>query len=190
MSVRPIRPVPVLFLLLLAFPPTEAAAQKQPAAQAVPDATIEIARAAVDWVRDEHFVQPPATPRLDTFRVERDAIAIVEPADDHGYLGSWHAASRHARAVARAMGVPFDQHEAFLDCARPAPSALRTCSFRRGIESFFRFEDLRLEGDEAQIVVAWSFIVDQELTTHRYTLRVERTSRCWTVQAVLLRELY
>jgi len=190
MSVQPIRPVPVLFILLLASPLTAASGQKQSADRAVSEATIEVARAAVDWVRDEHFVQPPATPRLDTFRVDRDAIGIAEPADDHGYPGSWHSAHNHAKAVAQAMGVPFDHYEAFLDCTTPVPPALRTCSFRRGIESVFRFRDLRVESDEAQIVVTWSFIVNRDPATHRYTLRVERTNGSWAVQEVLRRELY
>lgn len=184
----------LMFLLLFSGPFNDAfvaTAQDTSAVDAVPHEKIEIARAAIDWVRDNHFVQPPPpqAPEVDTFRIDRNAIAIVEPGDEPGYRGGPKKARAHAKAVARAMGVPFDNYETFLNCTDPGPRKLRKCSFRKGIESYFSFEDLKMDGDEAQIEVVWSFIINREKATHRYTLRIERTGGTWAVQEVLRRVL-
>jgi len=178
-----------LAVFLVACPPLNKSHPATAQDRSGPDERIKVARVAIDWVREEHFVQPPPTPELDTFRIDRNAVAIVEPGGDAGYAGGRPDARTHAKATARAMGVPFDTREAFLNCTDPEPRTLRKCSFRRGVESLFRFEDLTVEGDDAQIQVAWSFIMDQDLTTHRYTLRLKRASDGWTVQEVLRREL-
>lgn len=87
------------------------------------------------------------------------------------------------------MDVPFDNYETFLNCTDPAPRKLRKCSFRKGIESIFSFEDLKMDDDEAQIEVVWRFIINRDLTQHRYTLQIERSGGTWAVQEVLRREL-
>jgi len=178
-----------LAVFLVACPPLNKSHPATAQDRSGPDERIKVARAAIDWIRKEHFVQSPPTPELDTFRIDRDAIAIVEPDDDAGYPGGRQDARAHAKATALAMGVPFDTHEAFLNCTDPEPRTLRKCSFRKGVESFFRFEDLTVEDNEAQIQIAWSFIMDQDLTTHRYTLRMKQASSGWAVQEVLRREL-
>lgn len=154
-----------------------------------PDEKIEVARTAIDWVREEHFVQEPPAPKVDTFRVDRNAIAIVDPGGNAGDPGAPRDARAHAKATALSMGIPFDTHKAFLNCTDPEPGTLRKCSFRKGVESLFRVEDLMVGSDEAQIQIAWSFIMDQDLTTHRYTLRLEKANGGWAVKEVLRREL-
>jgi len=156
---------------------------------AVSSETITVARVAIDWVRNNHFVQASRAPDRDTFRIDREAVAIAEPADNPEFSGGPSAARAHARILANAMGVPQNNAESFLDCTTPEPGQVRKCSFRRGIESYFRFDELRLRNAEARIRIVWMFIHERDLTYRSFTLRLVKTNDTWSVQDVLRREI-
>ena len=189
----PLRPDYILLSFALALITglisPRAAAQDSSAVETVPEEQVEVARAAIDWVRDNYFARASRAPDRHTFRIDREAVAIVEPADNPEFSGGRSAARAHARAVADAMGVPYDRSEAFLDCTDPEPGQLRKCSFRRGIESYFRFDKLRLRNAEAHVRVVWMFIYERDLTYRSFTLRLVRANDTWSVREVLRREI-
>lgn len=176
-------PLVMSVILSVLLVPQDGRAQTSSAHQA----DIHIARAAVDWVRDNHFVQE--SPR-GTYRINRDAIAIIESTNP-GYAEGPEGARVHARATAQALNVPFSNSaDPYLNCTRQKGNPPRqTCAFEKKVESLFRFDDLTVEGDSARIDIIWLFIVDEELVYHRYTLAVERRADIWEVTAVLRREL-
>lgn len=149
--------------------------------------SVQVARAAVDWVRDNHFVMesPQGTRRID-----RQAFAVIEPDENPQYAETAPDAMMHHRSTAEGLDKPFGHWEDFLNCTSESPdSPIRKCSFEKGVESLFRFENLSVNDDSATIDVVWSFIVNEELANHRYRLAVERTGRTWEVTKVLRREL-